>query len=136
LAYKNKTTTAQDKFLRQVKWILIGDLAGVFVCSTLLCVFAFVFVKIRNIPGSLIDPIAVICASAGSLVSGYVSVLLSKQKGIFYGLASGLFLFLVLLFIGITVANEPFTFFSLIKLFAMLLCGAVGGIIRVNKRAH
>ena len=51
-----------------------------------------------------------------------------------YGILTGLVLFLVVVIVGVCSSSESVTIATVIKGIAMLLSGAIGGIVAVNKK--
>jgi putative membrane protein (TIGR04086 family) len=93
-----------------------------------------VFVGIRSIPAQAVFLFSLTSAVIGAFLGSYVAVRINKEKGMICGMSIGFGIFFILLLVSVSVASEPFTLVSLIKLFSMMLSGAVGGIIGVNKR--
>lgn len=118
--------------LKSIAW---GFLAGAIVCTAFLFLFAFVFVKIKSVPFSMVNVLAVICASLGAFVAGYIAVRVHKKNGLLYGAVSGFVLFLALTIVGFVVSRDKFTSLTLVKFAVLTLVGAIGGVLGVNKRA-
>jgi putative membrane protein (TIGR04086 family) len=114
----------------------MGVLSGFAVSSVFLCIFAFVFVGLKTIPQEAVSLFSLISAGLGAFSGGYVAVKFTKEKGMFFGMLVGFSLFFALLLISVSVVSEPFTLESLVKLFLMLLFGAIGGIVGVNKKSR
>lgn len=116
-----------------VKEILCGTFLGALVCTMILYIFAFCFVKMGSVPYSALSVVAVVSASIGALCGGFVCIKIRKKQGLLYGSICGTVLFLLITLASFISTRESFSFYSIVKLFFMSLFGAIGGIIAVNK---
>jgi len=118
-----------------IKSVLIGSIFGIAVCSAFLCLFAFIFVQIKQVPHLIVmEALVLISVAFGAFFSGYISVRILKEKGLLCGMISGIFLFFILLLSGISIENEPFSFITLSKCLIAFFFGAIGGVLGVNRR--
>ena len=115
------------------KPLIFGVFFGSLSCAVLLCLAAFLFAKSGNFPQNFIKPITIILAAVGAYIGGYISGKISHEKGMFYGIACGFFMFILFFIGGFIVARDGVTMVTAIRFFAMLLSGAVGGIMGVNR---
>ena len=118
---------------KMVRPVLIGAVVGAACCLLLLLLFAAVMAA-KDIPQGAVTPMAVVAAAAGSFVGGFVAARIGKMKGILFGAACGLLLYLVVMVAGYAVLKDIRGIYALVKLAIMLGCGAVGGILGVNTR--
>lgn len=130
----SKTTNKDKDFSSVVKAILFGASIGAIVCAVFLFVFAFLFVSIKSVPQFMVQIIAVFCAAIGAFVSGYIAAKISRFNGLIYGTLSGFSLFLMLTLIAFIISRDKFTYITLVRLLSMLLSGAIGGVLGVNKK--
>ena len=86
------------------------------------------------LPLSVFSPAGLIIGSLGSMAAGFLCSLMSREKGFFFGILCGALLFVILLIIALLVWKQKLGTYTLVKFFAMLLSGAVGGIMGVNSR--
>lgn len=129
------TKTESSNYKNSLKSIIWGLLAGAAVCTIFLFLFAFIFVKIKSVPFSMVNTLAIICASLGGFSAGYITVRIHKKNGLLYGAAAGFALFSIITVVGFMVSRDKFTYLTLIRLLALTLMGAVGGVLAVNKRS-
>lgn len=130
----DKSTSKGNNFIEAMKAILLGSVVGAVVCAVFLVLFAFLFVAVKSVPQSMVQIIAIICAAIGAAVAGYASIRIYKSKGLLYGAAAGLLLFVVLTVIAFIVSRDKFTYITFIRLLVMLFSGALGGVLGVNQK--
>lgn len=116
---------------KAVLCVLLATVGGIGVLFLLLLLFAAVLSSI-SLPLSVFDPAALLLASISSMAAGYLSSLLSRERGFFYGLCCGFLLFLMFLLVSLLVWKEKLGAGSGLKLLIMLLSGAIGGVWGVN----
>lgn len=87
----------------------------------------------KSVPGSAIGTITMVFGAFGALAGGYIAVRIARCRGMMYGILTGLVLFLVVVIVGVCSSSESVTIATVIKGIAMLLSGAIGGIVAVNK---
>lgn len=129
-----KTGEAENKWTASLKAILFGFCAGAIVCTVCLLIFAFLFTQAKLLPLSMIRPLVLVACLFASFVGGFCAARKRKMQGMFYGLITALVLFGVLALISAVKTAQPFTFYALVACFSMLLLGAIGGILGVNKK--
>lgn len=89
-----------------------------------------------DVPKAAITPLAVVASAVGAFVGGIVAAKIAKEKGLLFGAACGLILFVLVLVAGFAVLKEVRGSFAVAKLFILIGCGAIGGILGVNSRKH
>lgn len=114
--------------------ILISTGAGIVICAIFLLIFTFFFTKSNNFPHSAIGILTTFIGGIGSFMAANICARILKTNGMRHGMICAFLMFLVTFICGIVTNGENVTFLSLVKLFLMLLCGAIGGIIGVNKK--
>lgn len=117
--------------LRPVLW---GLAAACIVSAGLLCALAGLMTA-KDIPPQAVPFLCVVCAAAGCLCGGWIAAWQAREKGLVMGLACAGSAFLVLLIVALCRGESP-SMFAAVKLFSMLLAGAVGGVAGVNRRAR
>lgn len=118
---------------RCVRPVLIGAAVGAFCCLAILMLCAAVMAA-RDIPQMAVTPMAVIAAAVGSFIGGLVSARAAGSRGIVYGAACGVVLYLLVMIAGFAVLKDIRGIYALVKLAVMVGCAAIGGIIGVNVR--
>lgn len=129
-----KSTIAQSGTALYVKAVIFGITAGVLSLATLLCIGSTGILITGSIPHNYMSVISIALCSVSSLISGYVSARVTKEKGMVIGSTSGVIIFIILLLAGFIFGNGSFTYLTLVKLALFTLCGALGGIKAVNKK--
>lgn len=117
-----------------LKSLTLGMICGCLISVISLVLFAFILAKSGSASASVIQILTIFSANIGSLVAGYISLRILKIKGLIYGSICGIIMFLCFAIIGFIILRAPFTIITLIKSITMLIMGAVGGILGVNKQ--
>ena len=129
---RSEDTAMVKKILRPV---LVGACMGAVGCLLLLLLMAAVIAAV-DVPKAAITPLAVVASAVGAFVGGIVAAKIAKEKGLLFGAACGLILFVLVLVAGFAVLKEVRGSFAVAKLFILIGCGAIGGILGVNSRKH
>lgn len=124
---------AADPISRFLNPLLWGVAGGCAVSAALLLGVAGIMAA-RDLPLGLIAGIGVAVAVMGCLAGGYISARRTRERGLFWGLLCSAVLFLLLFLGSLFLPGQTVTFLLPVKLFAMLLAGAMGGILGVNHR--
>lgn len=130
----DKTSTRENDFKLKIKSVLIGAAVGAIVCTVFLFLFAFLFSVVKTVPQFMIQGIAIFCSVLGAFVAGYTAVRMYRSKGLMYGALSGFLLFLVITIVAFIASRDKFTYLTIIRLLLMVILGAAGGVIGVNKK--
>ena len=129
-----KSTRNKNNTENFVKSIIIGSFLGIILCIALLFLSAFVLTKSSNIPHLAVSPLVMMIAGCGAFAGGYIGARILKQNGMLCGMVCGFVMFVILFIAGLVTVRESLSLTTLIRLLLMLLTGAVGGILGVNKR--
>ena len=105
--------------------------AGIIAMFLLILLFAFLLSH-ADVPLSILHPAGLAVGCTGAAVSGFVCSRLRQEKGFFYGLGCAGALFCILLAASCLLWKDRAEPYMFVKLFSMLLCGALGGSIGVN----
>ena len=111
--------------------VLLATAAGIAMMFLLMCLFAAALSSFPA-PLSIFQPAGLLIGAMASAAAGFVCALISREKGFFLGMACGFLLFLILMLTAILSWQQKIGTYSFVKLFTMLLCGAVGGSVGVN----
>ena len=95
---KKSRETSDSTFAKCLKYLVIGCIAGLFLCAALL------------------------------------SAKLCHSKGLIMGLFSGLILFACVLISAFSTGGNVFTVSTAMRFLLMMIGGAFGGVLAVNKR--
>ncbi|MDD6490213.1 MAG: TIGR04086 family membrane protein [Clostridia bacterium] len=120
--------------VRAVKAVAVGTVVGFVICMLILLLITFMLVKIQKFPETLVVPLAIFTACIGAFSGGYFSARVKKNNGLAMGAVCALVIFVLLLLISSVFAEDIFSAVSLLRMGAMLISGAIGGVLGVNKR--
>lgn len=110
----------------------ISSALGAVSSMVLLALFAFLL-SMSDISEGYLTFFGYLAIALGALLCGLIASMRSKQKGLMYGLISGLLMFFVLFIFRLVLAGaESFTINSLFQLLVIVLLSGVGGIFGVN----
>ena len=135
--YKERVNKLNDRNnylnLKCIKPTILGCTIGICINLILLSLCSFLFSKNGNFPLAIVTPITICIVIIGSFFGGYFCAKTSKKDGMLYGLSSGFLIFIIIFFSEFIFINQSISTMVLVKLFSILLSGAIGGIIGVNK---
>ena len=114
--------------------VLIGAAAGITVIVMMLVVFSVIIVRARTPLYSAYPAMAVSALCIGAFIGGYLSARINKTMGLAVGALSAALGAVVLLVYSLTAGDGGLSPLMLMRLAAMLLSGATGGVVGVNKR--
>lgn len=124
----------ENSMNKGVKAVMFGAIGGLVVCTALLLIASFALAQMKSVPGSAVGTITMVFGAFGALAGGYIAVSIARCRGMMYGILTGLVLFLVVVIVGVCSSTESVSIATVIKGAAMLLSGAIGGIVAVNKK--
>ncbi len=130
----DKSVSKENDVSFALKATLFGAAIGTVVCAAFLLLFAFLFVAVKSIPQPMIQWLAILCAAFGALAAGYAATRIYGSKGLMFGTSAAMILFVMLTLIAFIISRDKFTYITLIRLIAMTLSGAIGGILAANKK--
>lgn len=131
---KNDKSQNSGLLVKMAKAIIFGTVIGAIVCTVMLLTVSFIFVKMQSVPEIAVIPAAIFIVCTGAFVGGYFSARIKKSMGMAVGALSGLLMFVVLLLIGLLFSGDSFGLISLLRMILMIVSGAIGGVLGVNKR--
>lgn len=132
---KGKKHTADNPILEAIRAIVIGSVVGALFSAILLGLAALGFVSAGNISHNVISPMMLALSVLGALTAGFVTAKVSHKRGLAYGAISGLLLFILYLIAGLVASNEPVSFTAGMRMIVMILSGAIGGLLGVNRKS-
>ncbi len=97
------------------------------VTAGLIAAFSLVFVLLESIVDSAVVPLALISAALGCFAGAFLCACMVRQRGIVFGAAIGLLMFLLICVIGLMDSDGIFGTETIVKLVMLLLAGCVGG---------
>lgn len=133
---QGRFSNEEPKPIDALRSVVLGTAAGALMCIVCFIIFALLFVFAKTIPLTMIQPLVMLACALGAFVGGYVTIRLFRMQGMLFGILSGLLLFVLVWIVSAIAIREPLTLQALIKALLMILMGAVGGILGVNKKSH
>lgn len=133
---KGSNSSGQKSIFSAVKAVVIGAAAGAALCAVLLAVCALAFVSSENIPHDFLPAVIIAVSVISSFFAGFVTAKISKQRGLIYGALSGLLLFFLFLVAGLAASQNGVPSEAFLRLIVMLLSGAIGGLVAVNRKSR
>ena len=130
----NELSDKNTETAKITRAILLGCAVGVAVCAVLLSLSAMLFVKLGSLPLGYLPLITTFIGAAGAFTAGYFTVKLYKKRGMLLGALSGVLLFLIVFVTGLVQGIENDVVSALIKCAVFAVMGAIGGVVRVNKK--
>ena len=127
---KKSRETSDSTFAKCLKYLVIGCIAGLFLCAALLAICAFVFVLVKTIPTQAIQAVSIGISALSAMFAGFLSAKLCHIMGLF----SGLILFACVLISAFSTGGNVFTVSTAMRFLLMMIGGAFGGVLAVNKR--
>lgn len=107
----------------------IGAIGG-----TLLLLLMAVLIQKVDVPQGALAPLAVSAAGIGAFAGGLTTALCARKRGLMMGAICGGLLYVVLLLTGLLCTGVIDPGYAIIKMAVLVLCGAIGGILGVNRR--
>ena len=113
------------------KKTLVSVALGVVFLFVLLCIFSFALDRGALSQGA-ISALMLTAVVMTGFAAGFVGAKLWKEKGLLAGAVTGLFLFVLLLFLGIIFGDGVFSSLILIRFLVLVTSSALGGVVGVN----
>ncbi|MGN0630291.1 MAG: TIGR04086 family membrane protein [Ruminococcus sp.] len=107
--------------------------AGILVLLIFLSAFSLL-ISSFDASDDLISCMAAIALCAGSFTAGFIFARRRRRKGILCGLASGIFIYIIVFLFGIVLLKSFSGAGTFMKLILILLCSCIGGVCGVNTR--
>lgn len=121
--------------MKKVKALLLS--AGIItaVSAALLALAALILGKMGTLPRSAVPVITTAIGCIAVFLGSFFSSLYAKEKGILFGVASGLLCSFCIALVSVLVFQNDFNIASAGKCAALLLSGSIGGILGVNRKS-
>ena len=124
----------ENSVIKLLRAIAVGAAVGIFICSIILILLSFVFLKSEHLPTNAAYVILQIAGAFSAFAGSYTAVRIYKEKGLIVGILTSLLIFIIIFVMGLLNCTENISVMSVTKLIAILCAGALGGIISVNKK--
>lgn len=117
-----------------IRGLLTGAVTGCLTIVLLLILSSFILTQTGNLPTDYLSWILLVLDGIGALAGAYIAVRIIKAGGLIWGGATGAIIFLMILIAGLMSSTDTLGIYTVIKLAVLVLAGAVGGILAVNKK--
>lgn len=114
--------------------VIFGGLFGSIILILMLFLSAFFVLKMKSLSQGAVFGAAIISSCVSSFFAGFIASRILKSRGMAVGALSAMFLFIVILITGTIFAGDNINLDTLMRFAAMLIAGAFGGILGVNKK--
>ena len=121
---------------RTICKLLLALLAQCLATALLLACAAGALASIRRMPWELLPLLTTAGAGAGAFLGGWLAARLIGERGLLWGLVCGAVSGAAVLLIALALRGEASLPPALTRLGALLLAGAVGGILGVGGRGR
>ena len=121
---------------RTICKLLLALLAQCLATALLLACAAGALASIRRMPWELLPLLTTAGAGAGAFLGGWLAARLIGERGLLWGLVCGAVSGAAVLLIALALRGEASLSAALTRLGAVLLAGAVGGILGVGGRGR
>lgn len=122
-------------FMRKIKAMVISVITMLSVSFLLLLLASFIVSKVGVLPEKSLPLITTLVACIAVLAGSFFSSLYAKEKGLLVGLVGSAVYVLVICFFSLVVCKNDVTIAGVGKIIAVLISGAIGGILGVNKKS-
>lgn len=134
-AFDMKKDSVKKTFVsgKALKAIIIGSIVGSAVSVFAIILASTIIVKLGMVPYEVIVPIVIAAIVIGAFIGGYITARINKTSGMAMGAVCATVMFVLCLGTG-TASGGVLGITVLLRLLLMIVSGAVGGILGVNKR--
>ncbi|MEG0664661.1 MAG: TIGR04086 family membrane protein [Clostridia bacterium] len=131
---RNRTdfNSNNNNITKIIKASTISIGCGLLICVTLLMIFSFIL-KTKDFPHSYITPLTIVAIGVANFFAGIINAKLIRRKGLIFGGLCGVVFSLIILLSGLTFSADVIGYISIIKISVAVICGAIGGLIGINK---
>ncbi len=121
--------------MKKVKGFLLSLGVTIAVAAILLGMVSLVVSKTGNLPqGSMLAVLVTVIVCAAVFLGGLAASLFTKEKGVLFGGACGLFFVCCIALVSLAVFEASFSVGGGARLAAIFLSGCIGGILGVNRK--
>ena len=106
---------------------------AILIVLVIILIFAYILTK-TDLPDSVISVVTAAALCIGAYAGGYIGAKKNRRNGLIVGVLCGAFIFIVLFIFSLIFASSAEGLSGGAKLFLVMLCGSVGGIVGVNSK--
>mgnify|MGYP000043125499 FL=1 len=119
----------------QIKKLLFGLVASLALTAALLAAFSALILKLGALPGEIAGTIALAIGCVSVLAAAFFTARIVGEKGLLHGLVlAAVYIFLYLAVSLALYADADIAAVG-VRTAAILLCGALGGVLGVGKKS-
>ena len=116
--------------------VIFGGLFGGVILILMLLLSAFFVLKMKTLSQTAVFAAAIISSCVSAFLAGFLASRILKARGMAVGALSAMLLFILVLLTGTIFSSDGLNLDTLMRFTAMLLSGAFGGILGVNRRTR
>lgn len=121
--------------MKKIKAAILSAGLMLFISVLLLAILSFIFAKTSSLPKASLTVLTTVAASIAVFLGSLFSTLYLREKGILFGILSGLLFALCAGLVSFLVFQNDFTAAGAGKAAAVLISGALGGVLGVNRES-
>lgn len=121
--------------MRKIKSVIISLISMVVFSIILLFIASFIITKMGILPQSSLPIITTLISCLVVFLSGFISSLYMKEKGILFGLISASIYSLIIILCTLVLSENILGVSAIGRIVAIFISGAMGGIIGVNRKS-
>lgn len=129
-----KINMSENSSSKTVKALIIGSVLNALTVIIATVIASLFLVVSGNLFENAAKFIMLVPLIFGGYVGGYVGARINKSNGLLIGTLSGVIILIIMLVIGFAKGNADITYMLLLKVLAILLTAAIGGVKGVNKK--
>lgn len=118
-----------------IRPLVFGVVSGCAAAAVLLYAAAFLIVMQNTVPASMLSGITTVILCAAALAGGAIAAVTAGKGGLLYGIGCGVLLSIVVLVCSLSLYGTGNPAAAASKFAMMILCGAVAGIVTVNRKS-
>lgn len=119
---------------RLAKSVLFGVACGMLTSVIFMCVLAAVMLTSGLLSQELTNYIMIAVCAIGAFVGGFIATKLNKGAGLIVGIITGFVIFVLITAAALIKNTSPVSLLTAIRLAALLIGGAFGGILGIRER--
>ena len=121
---------------RLIRSVVLGSLCGLLSCVALMCIIAAVMLSTGLLSSQVIDWLMAAVAAAGAVAGAFVATKLNGGAGLIVGAMTGAVMLLLITVTALVRQGTPVTPLCAARAAALLLGGALGGILGLRDKKH
>lgn len=130
---QKRNRSVEKKSGRAVVPAVAGLVCGLLTALLLFSILASILCKI-DVPAPMLTLLATVAAALSTIPASLVFAFLYGERGMLYGLLIGALFFIAVVAAAWIQGQTAFTALSAIKAIAMLISGAIGGLLGISVR--